>query len=57
MKIDFCNGLRRQICEKEQERIAARNAFFEEGVRMEEEARLRRLRLNEAKDRKMKELR
>lgn len=57
MKIEFCNGLRSQICEKEQQRIAERNAFFEEGVRMEEEARLRRLRLEDAKTRKMVELR
>ncbi len=56
MKIEFCNGLRRQICEKEQQRIAERNAFFEEGVRLEEEARLRRLRLEDAKTRKMAEL-
>nr|CAH8832450.1 unnamed protein product [Trichobilharzia regenti] len=48
--------LRRQICEKERERIAERNAAFEEGVRLNEEARLRRLRLNEAKMRKLKEL-
>ncbi|CAH8462056.1 unnamed protein product [Heterobilharzia americana] len=48
--------LRHQICEKERERIAERNAAFEEGVRLNEEARLRRLRLNEAKTRKLKEL-
>ncbi|VDD82543.1 unnamed protein product [Mesocestoides corti] len=57
MKLEFCAGLKRQICEKEQQRIAERNAFFEEGVRMEEEARLRRLRLLDAKNRKMEELR
>ncbi|VDO98671.1 unnamed protein product [Schistosoma mattheei] len=48
--------LRLQICEKEKERIAERNAVFEEGLRLNEEARLRRLRLNEAKTRKLKEL-
>ncbi|VDK39807.1 unnamed protein product [Taenia asiatica] len=57
MKMEFCNDLKKQICEKEQQRIAERNAFFEEGVRMEEEARLRRLRLEDAKSRKMEELR
>nr|CDS17709.1 coiled coil domain containing 19 [Echinococcus granulosus] len=57
MKMEFCNDLKKQICEKEQQRIAERNAFFEEGVRMEEEARLRRLRLEDAKNRKMEELR
>nr|VZI41059.1 unnamed protein product [Spirometra erinaceieuropaei] len=56
-QINFCNEIKRQICEMEQERIAERNAFFEEGVRMEEEARLRRLRLEDAKNRKMNELR
>nr|CAX72932.1 Coiled-coil domain-containing protein 19 [Schistosoma japonicum] len=50
------NDLRHQICEKEKERIAERNATFEEGIRLNEEARLRRLRLNEAKTRKLKEL-
>ncbi|KAK4473614.1 hypothetical protein MN116_002966 [Schistosoma mekongi] len=50
------NELRHQICEKERERIAERNATFEEGIRLNEEARLRRLRLNEAKTRKLKEL-
>ncbi|KAM7537326.1 hypothetical protein Aperf_G00000062148 [Anoplocephala perfoliata] len=57
VKIEFSNDLKKQICEKEQQRIAERNAFFEEGIRMEEEARLRRLRLLDAKNRKLDELR
>lgn len=57
VKIEFSNDLKKQICEKEKQRIAERNAFFEEGIRMEEEARLRRLRLLDAKNRKMNELR
>ncbi|VDO09371.1 unnamed protein product [Rodentolepis nana] len=56
-KAECSEELRKQICEKEQRRIAERNAFFEEGIRSEEEARLRRLRLQEAKNRKMEELR
>ncbi|KAF7260115.1 hypothetical protein EG68_02344 [Paragonimus skrjabini miyazakii] len=53
----YAEEIRRQICLKEQERISERNAFFEEGVRLEEEARLRRMRLMDAKNRKLKELR
>nr|CDS31649.2 coiled coil domain containing 19 [Hymenolepis microstoma] len=56
-KAECSEELRKQICEKEQQRIAERNAFFEEGIRSEEEARLRRMRLLEAKNRKMDELR
>ncbi|KAM3174059.1 hypothetical protein ACTXT7_011314 [Hymenolepis weldensis] len=57
MKAECSRELKKQICEKEQQRIAERNAFFEEGIRNEEEARLRRMRLVEAKNRKMNELR
>ncbi|KAG5454245.1 hypothetical protein CSKR_113709, partial [Clonorchis sinensis] len=53
----YAEEIRKQICLKEQERIAERNAFFEEGVRLEEESRLRRMRLAEAKERKLRELR
>ncbi|KAA3682382.1 uncharacterized protein DEA37_0013045 [Paragonimus westermani] len=53
----YAQEIRRQICLKEQERISERNAFFEEGVRLEEEARLRRMRLMDAKNRKLRELR
>ncbi|CAL8105057.1 unnamed protein product [Calicophoron daubneyi] len=53
----YAQEIRQQICQKEQQRIAERNAFFEEGVKLEEEARLRRIRLQDAKNRKLKELR
>lgn len=53
----YASEIRNQICEREQERIAERNAFFEEGVKLEEEARLRQLRLADAKQRKLRELR
>ncbi|CAH8455391.1 unnamed protein product [Dicrocoelium dendriticum] len=53
----YAEEVRKQICLKEQERIAERNAFFEEGVKLAEEARLRQMRLMDAKNRKLKELR
>ncbi|THD24049.1 Cilia- and flagella-associated protein 45 [Fasciola hepatica] len=53
----YASEIRHQICEREQERIAERNAFFEEGVKLEEEARIRQLRLADAKNRKLRELR
>ncbi|CAH8462160.1 unnamed protein product [Schistosoma turkestanicum] len=54
--IQNLKDLRHQICEREKERIAERKAIFEEGQRATEEERLRRLRLNETKSRKLKEL-
>lgn len=51
------NDVLGQIREKEQGKISERNAFFEEGVRLDEEARLRRLKLDEAKKKKLGELR
>lgn len=53
----YSTEVRRQILEKEKQRILERNAFFDEGVQMEEEAKLRRVRLEEAKTRKINELR
>jgi len=49
--------IRKQIRDKEQEKLDERKTHFEEGVRMEEEARLRRVRLNEVKTKKLVELR
>lgn len=49
--------VRRQIREKESLRIAERNAFFEEGVKLDEEARARRMKLEEIKRKKLGELR
>lgn len=48
--------VRLQIREKEKERIHARNAFFEEGIRLDQEAKDRRQRLDEIKRRKLAEL-
>ena len=46
-----------QIRDKEQMKISERNAFFEEGVKLDEEARLRRLKLDDIKKKKLGELR
>lgn len=53
----YANEVRQQIRDKEHERVAQRNAFFEEGVRLDEEARMRRQKLEEVKKRKLQELR
>lgn len=53
----YAKEVRAQIKEKEQERIAARNAFFEEGVRLDDEARARRAKLDAVKKQKLEELR
>ena len=53
----YADDVRGQIREKEHVRIADRNAFFHEGVKMEEEARKRRMKLDEVKARKLNELR
>ncbi len=49
--------VRDQIKEKESHRIQQRNAFFEEGVKLDEEARNRRSKLDEIKRKKIQELR
>ena len=49
--------VRAQIREREQARIGERNAFFEEGAKLDEEARQRRQRLEEVKRKKLDELR
>ncbi|CAH1796262.1 unnamed protein product [Owenia fusiformis] len=49
--------VRTQIREKEQQKIHERNAFFEEGVKLDEEARMRRQKLDEIKRKKLGELR
>ncbi|XP_041373036.1 cilia- and flagella-associated protein 45-like [Gigantopelta aegis] len=49
--------VRAQIRQRERERILERNEFFEEGVRLDEEARLRRQKLDEVKSKKLQELR
>ena len=53
----YADEVRAQIRDKEQLRIAERNAFFEEGVKIDEEARRRRLELEAIKKKKLDELR
>ncbi|XP_074652941.1 cilia- and flagella-associated protein 45-like isoform X2 [Tubulanus polymorphus] len=50
------SDVRMQIKEKEQQKIAIRNAFFEEGVQIDAEARARRTKLDEIKKKKLEEL-
>jgi len=54
---EFRAGIIKQIDEKQEERINAGRARYQEGVKLEEEAKLRRQRLEEAKTRKLNELR
>ena len=49
--------VRKQIRQKEQLKIGERHSFFEEGVKINEEARARRARLDNIKGKKLKELR
>lgn len=56
-RLSHADDVRAQIRKKEQERISERNAFFEEGVRLDEEARARRAHLDEVKRKKLGELR
>ena len=53
----FREGITAQIREKEQVKIGERIAFFEEGVKLQREARLRRQKLEQVKEKKLKELR
>lgn len=56
-KLSHADDVRGQIRQKEQERISDRNAFFEEGVKLDEEARARRAKLELVKRKKLGELR
>lgn len=56
-RLSHADEVRTQIREKEQLRIAERNAFFEEGVKLDEEARFRRAKLEEVKKKKLEMLR
>ena len=56
-RLGHADDVRAQIREKEHARIAERNAFFEEGVKLDEEARQRRLKLEEVKRKKLETLR
>jgi len=53
----FSDEVRAQIREKERERISERSKYFEEGIKLDEEARQRQLKLEEVKRRKLEELR
>jgi len=52
----YAEDVRTQIKAKEKERVLARQAFFEEGIKLDQEARERRNKLDEIKKRKLKEL-
>jgi len=54
---EFRAGITKQIHEKQEERINERRARYQEGVQLEELAKARRQRLEEAKIRKLNELR
>ncbi|XP_012936580.1 cilia- and flagella-associated protein 45 [Aplysia californica] len=56
-KLSHADDVRSQIRQKEQDRVAERNAFFEEGVKLDEEARVRRSKLEAVKRKKLSELR
>jgi hypothetical protein len=53
----FAGDLREQIVRHEKQKVEERAAFFDEGVRLDEQARLRRIRLDEIKTQKLNELR
>jgi len=53
----YAEEVRVQIKDKEAHRIRARQQFFEEGVKLDEEARMRRSRLDDIKRKKLDELR
>jgi len=53
----YAEDVRLQIGEKENLRIRQRQAFFEEGVKLDEEARQRRVKLDDIKRKKLEELR
>lgn len=56
-RLNHADDVRAQIREKEQVRVSERNAFFEEGVKLDEEARMRRAKLEEVKRKKLETLR
>lgn len=53
----FSDEVRQQIHDKEQVRISERNRYFEEGIKLDEAARQRQLKLEEVKKKKLEELR
>jgi len=55
-RTSYAEDVRTQIKSKEKERVQARQAFFEEGIKLDQEAKERRMKLDEIKRRKLKEL-
>lgn len=55
-RLNHADDVRAQIRQKERQRIAERNAFFEEGIKLDEEARERRMKLEAVKRKKLCEL-
>lgn len=53
---NYSKEIRDQIREKERERIDERAQFFEEGIKLDEEARARRHKLDEIKKKKLRQL-
>ncbi|XP_028401364.1 cilia- and flagella-associated protein 45-like [Dendronephthya gigantea] len=53
----YAQDIREQISEKEKERVHLRKTYFEEGEKLNKEAKERRQKLDEIKRRKLKELR
>ena len=56
-RLNYADEVRAQIRDKEKVKISERNAFFEEGVKLDEEARRRRMELEAIKKKKLDELR
>ena len=56
-RLAFADDVRDQIRRKEQVRINERQKYFEEGIKLDEEARRRQQKLEEVKQRKLQELR
>ena len=54
---NYSENLQKQIRENELVRIGQRKAFFEEGVKLDEEAKARRAKLDDIKRKKLDELR
>lgn len=50
------DGVRQQVREREMQAIALRREVYKEGDRLDEEARHRRIRLDEIKEKKLREL-
>ena len=52
----YAEDVRYQIKEKEKQRIQERQSFFQDGIKLDNEAKERRQKLDEIKRRKLKEL-